>query len=89
MPHKKSLNQVCQAKKLVASIYDAVNQLGKLFPGRHFTPDGIMVGSLGEVLAEIEYNNNRESEYQNGSPKISSRVITFAAELGHGQARRG
>ncbi len=56
MPHKKMSNQARQAKKLIAMIYDAVNQLEKLFPGRRFTPDGIMVGSLGEVLAEIRYN---------------------------------
>jgi hypothetical protein len=56
MHRKKMSNRERQAKKLIATIYDAVNRLGKLFPGRHFTPDGIMVGSLGEVLAEIKYN---------------------------------
>jgi hypothetical protein len=44
-----------KAQKLVASIYGAVSKLEVLFDGRHFTPDGILVGSLGEVMAEIEY----------------------------------
>jgi uncharacterized protein DUF6998 len=39
----------------VASIYGVVDELEELFNGRHFTPDGILVGSLGEVLAEIKY----------------------------------
>ena len=26
-----------------------------MFPGRHFTPDGHMVGSLGEALAQYHY----------------------------------
>ena len=44
-----------KAQKLIASIYEAVVELEKMFDGRRFTPDGILVGSLGEVMAEIEY----------------------------------
>ncbi|MGO9003504.1 MAG: DUF6998 domain-containing protein, partial [Limisphaerales bacterium] len=44
-----------KAQELVASIYKAVYGLNKLFDGRRFTPDGILVGSLGEVMAEIKY----------------------------------
>jgi hypothetical protein len=35
----------------VARIYEAVEELKKLYPGRSFTPDGHMVGSIGEVIA--------------------------------------
>lgn len=42
-------------QKLLRSIYDAVDALEAMFPGRHFTPDGHMVGSLGEALAEHHY----------------------------------
>lgn len=35
----------------VASIYEAVEELQRLYPGRKFTPDGHMVGSIGEVVA--------------------------------------
>jgi hypothetical protein len=35
----------------VADIYRAVADLEKLYPGRKFTPDGHLVGSIGEVIA--------------------------------------
>jgi hypothetical protein len=35
----------------VADIYRAVADLEKLYPGRKFTPDGRLVGSIGEVIA--------------------------------------
>lgn len=40
---------------LLRAIYDAVDGLEAMFPGRHFTPDGHMVGSLGEALANYHY----------------------------------
>jgi len=40
---------------LVRDLYRIVDQLEHLFPGRHFTPDGHLVGSLGEVLACERY----------------------------------
>lgn len=35
----------------VAAIYRATEELALLYPGRPFTPDGHMVGSIGEVVA--------------------------------------
>lgn len=35
----------------VARIYKAVAELEALYPGRKFTPDGHLVGSIGEVIA--------------------------------------
>ena len=35
----------------VAEIYRAVALLEKMYPGRKFTPDGHLVGSIGEVIA--------------------------------------
>jgi hypothetical protein len=35
----------------VAQIYEAVAQLERAYPGRKFTPDGHLVGSIGEVVA--------------------------------------
>jgi hypothetical protein len=37
--------------KAVAEIYQAVAELEGEFPGRKFTPDGHLVGSIGEVIA--------------------------------------
>jgi hypothetical protein len=36
---------------LVRRLYAVVRDLEAAFPGRHFTPDGHLVGTLGEVLA--------------------------------------
>ena len=35
----------------VAEIYGAVARLEQMYPGRKFTPDGHLVGSIGEVIA--------------------------------------
>jgi hypothetical protein len=41
--------------ELLKAIYDAVDGLEEMFPGRHFTPDGHMIGSIGEALASYHY----------------------------------
>ena len=40
---------------LVRALYEIVATLEGHFPGRPFTPDGHLVGSLGEVLAAATY----------------------------------
>ena len=40
---------------LVERLYAIVSELEAHFPGRPFTPDGHLVGSLGEVLAAAHY----------------------------------
>jgi len=37
--------------KSVAKIYEAVAELTADYPGRPFTPDGHLIGSIGEVVA--------------------------------------
>mgnify|MGYP001130455131 CR=1 FL=1 len=41
--------------ELIRDIYAAVDELEQMFPGRHFTPDGHMVGSIGEAIAAYYY----------------------------------
>jgi hypothetical protein len=41
--------------ELIAALYDVVAELERMFPGRHFTPDGHLVGSIGEALASHYY----------------------------------
>jgi len=41
--------------QILKSIYAAVDELEAMFPGRHFTPDGHLVGSIGEALAAHHY----------------------------------
>lgn len=40
---------------LVRQLYSIVDELEQMFPGRHFTPDGHLVGSLGEELVSHHY----------------------------------
>jgi hypothetical protein len=40
---------------LVRALYDIVHRLEELFPGRRFTLDGHLVGSIGEVIAAHRY----------------------------------
>jgi hypothetical protein len=39
----------------VADIYRAVDELKRLYPDRKFTPDGHLVGSIGEVIAREHF----------------------------------
>lgn len=41
--------------ELIRELYGIVDELGRMFPGRPFTPDGHMVGSLAECFAEYYY----------------------------------
>lgn len=41
---------------IISKLYTLVTDLEEQFPGRHFTPDGHLVGSIGEVLAAFHYN---------------------------------
>jgi hypothetical protein len=40
---------------LLRDLYRIVGELEAMFPGRHFTPDGHLVGSIGECLAAYHY----------------------------------
>ncbi|TCK02595.1 DUF6998 domain-containing protein [Marinobacterium mangrovicola] len=42
-------------QRLVTQLYATVGELEQMFPGRHFTPDGHMVGSIGECLVADAY----------------------------------
>ena len=41
--------------QIIREIYRCVADLTAMFPKRHFTPDGLMIGSIGEVLAAHYY----------------------------------
>lgn len=40
----------------VKALYEISHELEDLFPGRHYTPDGHIIGSIGEALAASYYN---------------------------------
>ncbi len=41
---------------LLSDLYRIVGRLERLFPGRKFTPDGHLVGSIGEAIAAHLFN---------------------------------
>ena len=40
----------------IKTLYSISQELEELFPGRHYTPDGHMIGSIGETLAASYYD---------------------------------
>jgi len=42
--------------QLIKRLYEIVAELESLYPGRKFTPDGHLVGSIGEVIAAHNYD---------------------------------
>lgn len=50
------MSDITALPRLVTRLYDLVHELEAAFPGRPFTPDGHLVGSLGEVLASHHYS---------------------------------
>ena len=50
------MDPIGEIPRLVAELYEIVGHLESYFPGRRFTPDGHLVGSLGEVLAAYHYD---------------------------------
>jgi hypothetical protein len=50
------MNPIDHVPDIVQRLYALVGELERHFPGRKFTPDGHLVGSLGEVLAAYYYD---------------------------------
>lgn len=50
------MNAIDRVPDIVQRLYALVGELESHFPGRKFTPDGHLVGSLGEVLAAYYYD---------------------------------
>jgi hypothetical protein len=48
-------NDLRAIPELVAQLYQTVRSLNDIFPHRPFTPDGHLVGSIGEVVAADTY----------------------------------
>src|SRR5258706_2752487 len=69
--------------QLLQAIYDAVDELEAMFPGRHFTPDGHLVGSLGEALASFHYGVELSpASAQCHDGKCGERNVQFKATQG-------
>ncbi len=80
---------------LVKQLYATVNELEAMFPGRHFTPDGHLVGSLGECLVADAYalellpasNKGHDAITQDGIKveikATQSKSVSFRSEPEH------
>ncbi|MGY3856061.1 DUF6998 domain-containing protein [Aeromonas intestinalis] len=59
-------------RTLIQQLYSTVTELESMFPGRHFTPDGHMVGSIGECLVADAYGLNLMKSSNKGYDAHSS-----------------
>jgi hypothetical protein len=48
-------NDIDRTAAMVRALFAIVAEFEAMFPGRRFTPDGHLVGSLGEAIAESRY----------------------------------
>lgn len=65
----------------VKMLYNISQDLEELFPGRHYTPDGHMIGSIGEALAASYYNLKLfpASEETHDATALDGRLVQIKA----------
>lgn len=49
------MSAIAEIPTLIVQLYQIVDRLEQIVPGRKFTPDGHLVGSIGEAVAEYSY----------------------------------
>lgn len=72
--------------ELVAELHAITAELESLYPGRRFTPDGHLVGSLGEVTAADLFNITLLPASTTGHDAVTSdgRRVEIKATYGNG-----
>jgi hypothetical protein len=77
---------VAATSALVADLHRVVEALEALHPGRKFTPDGHLVGSLGEVAAVALFDINLHNASYKGCDAITpdGRTVEIKATYGTG-----
>jgi hypothetical protein len=75
---------------LVGKLYSVVAEFETLFPGRPFTPDGHLVGSIGEVIAAHRYGLEllRPSSQGHDATSTSGLLVEIKATQGSSVALR-
>lgn len=65
----------------IKELYLIKQELEEMFPGRHFTLDGVLVGSLGEVLVASDYGLTLfQASYETHDAKASDgRLVQIKA----------
>jgi hypothetical protein len=84
------LEPVERVPELVRKLYSLVAELEALFPGRAFTPDGHLVGSIGEVIAAYRYSLTLHAASQEAHDAVApdGRQVQVKATQGTGVALR-
>lgn len=59
-------------QNLIKQLYGTVGELEQMFPGRHFTLDGHIVGSIGECLVADAYGLELMTASNKGYDAVSS-----------------
>ena len=68
---------------LIRELYSVVNRLENMFPGRHFTPDGHLVGSVGEALASYYFGVKlHRASFAGHDGTIGDRLVEVKATQG-------
>jgi hypothetical protein len=70
-----------QVSELIKQLCSLVSELEALYPGRHFTPDGHLVGSIGECLVAEEYDLTLIPTLYKGFDANDTRVGLSIVEL--------
>jgi hypothetical protein len=89
-----SKDSISELPSLIGDLFRTVDKLNRLFPDRPFTPDGHLVGSIGEVVAAYVYDLSLEKCSNQGFDARTSdakrkvevkltggRVISIASDL--------
>jgi len=70
---------------LIVRLYEIVSELEALHEGRHFTPDGHLVGSLGEVLAAAMFGLELMPASNKGfDARLGPKTVEIKATQGKG-----
>jgi len=80
-----------EIRRLIPELFALVRRLEACAEGRHFTPDGHMVGSIGEVLAAVEFDLCLQDPSNKGFDAIhmpSGRRVEIKATFGKRVALR-
>lgn len=85
-----SRHPVEDVPELVGQLYELVTKFELLFPGRRFTPDGHLVGSIGEVIAAHIYGLQLlpHSHQGHDARTTTGTLVEIKATQGHSVALR-
>jgi hypothetical protein len=85
-----NVNPVDHVPSIVGRLYELVAELERHFPRRKFTPDGHLVGSLGEVLAAYYYELDllEASTPKHDAKSRDGRLVQVKATQGRSVALR-